>query len=173
MRGVTTERHTLKLTAHSTSGVGHLGLRVRDGETLERLVADLAARNIVGVGRGHRARARVREWRRPTATPSNCAETGASRPRRRLRRPSKPAAAVCASRHRAAAPRSRQPAGARRGGHARVLPGASRATADRADHPGRRPRGGGGGCRPRTSHATWPSRATRPEHPDVFTTSRS
>ena len=42
------ERHTLKLTAHPTSGIGHLGLRVRDGETLERLVADLAARNIVG-----------------------------------------------------------------------------------------------------------------------------
>src|SRR4029078_11063778 len=35
------ERHTLKLTAHSTSGVAHLGLRVCDGETLQRLVAHL------------------------------------------------------------------------------------------------------------------------------------
>ena len=26
------ERHTLKLTAHATSGIGHLGLRVRDAQ---------------------------------------------------------------------------------------------------------------------------------------------
>lgn len=37
------ERHTLKLTAHSTSGLGHLGLRVRDEVTLERLVRGLDA----------------------------------------------------------------------------------------------------------------------------------
>src|SRR5262247_4293914 len=42
------ERHTLKLTAHSTSGVGHLGLRVRDDATLQRLVAHLAERNVAG-----------------------------------------------------------------------------------------------------------------------------
>src|SRR5678810_508600 len=42
------ERHTLKLTAHSTSGVGHLGLRVRDNDTLQRLVGDLAEHNITG-----------------------------------------------------------------------------------------------------------------------------
>src|SRR5689334_18551893 len=42
------ERHTLKLTGHSTSGVGHLGLRVRDDETLHRLVAHLTARNVAG-----------------------------------------------------------------------------------------------------------------------------
>lgn len=50
------ERHTLKLTAHSTSGVGHLGLRVRDDETLQRFVADFAEHNIAGTwveDRGH------------------------------------------------------------------------------------------------------------------------
>jgi catechol 2,3-dioxygenase len=50
------ERHTLKLTAHSTSGIGHLGLRVRDDETLQRFVADFAKRNIAGTwveDRGH------------------------------------------------------------------------------------------------------------------------
>jgi len=42
------ERHTLKLTAHTTSGLGHLGLRVRDDAILQRLVAHLAEHNIVG-----------------------------------------------------------------------------------------------------------------------------
>ena len=42
------ERHTLKLTGHSTSGLGHLGLRVRDNETLQSLVAHLAEHNVVG-----------------------------------------------------------------------------------------------------------------------------
>ena len=42
------ERHTLKLTAHTTSGLGHLGLRVRDDATLQQLVAHLAERNIAG-----------------------------------------------------------------------------------------------------------------------------
>jgi catechol 2,3 dioxygenase len=42
------ERHTLKLTAHSTSGLGHMGLRVRDEATLQRLVAQLGAKNITG-----------------------------------------------------------------------------------------------------------------------------
>jgi len=37
------ERHTLKLTAHRTSGLGHMGLRVRDDDTLHRLVAGLEA----------------------------------------------------------------------------------------------------------------------------------
>ncbi len=42
------ERHTLKLTAHTTSGLGHLGLRVRDQATLERFVARLAEREVSG-----------------------------------------------------------------------------------------------------------------------------
>jgi catechol 2,3-dioxygenase len=42
------ERHSLKLTAHTTSGLGHLGLRVRDGATLHRLVAHLAEHNVAG-----------------------------------------------------------------------------------------------------------------------------
>ena len=37
------ERHTLKLTAHKTSGLGHVGLRARDDATLQRLVAGLDA----------------------------------------------------------------------------------------------------------------------------------
>jgi catechol 2,3-dioxygenase len=56
------ERHTLKLTAHNTSGIGHVGLRVRDEETLQRLVAHLAARNVVGTWTedvGHGAAYRV------------------------------------------------------------------------------------------------------------------
>ena len=31
------EWHTLKLTAHTTSGIGHMGLRVRDEATLQTL----------------------------------------------------------------------------------------------------------------------------------------
>jgi catechol 2,3-dioxygenase len=42
------ERHTLKLTEHHTSGLGHMALRVRDEDTLQRLVTHLAARNTVG-----------------------------------------------------------------------------------------------------------------------------
>jgi catechol 2,3-dioxygenase len=42
------ERHTLKLTAHSTSGLGHLGLRVRDEMTLNGLVTLLGERQIAG-----------------------------------------------------------------------------------------------------------------------------
>src|SRR5262245_24584687 len=42
------ERHTLKLTGHTTSGLGHMALRVRDAETLQAFVTQLAARNIVG-----------------------------------------------------------------------------------------------------------------------------
>ncbi len=42
------ERHTLKLTAHTTSGLGHLGLRVRDQATLGRLVAGLEASGHTG-----------------------------------------------------------------------------------------------------------------------------
>ena len=42
------ERHTLKLTGHTTSGLGHLGLRVRDDATLQQLVAHLAEQDIVG-----------------------------------------------------------------------------------------------------------------------------
>ena len=42
------ERHTLKLTGHSTSGLGHLGLRVRDDETLQKLVAHLGEHGICG-----------------------------------------------------------------------------------------------------------------------------
>ena len=42
------ERHTLKLTADSTSGLGHLGLRVRDEGTLQRLVLHLEAHDVAG-----------------------------------------------------------------------------------------------------------------------------
>jgi catechol 2,3-dioxygenase len=42
------ERHTLKLTGHSTSGLGHLGLRVRDAATLQQLVAHLAEHGVTG-----------------------------------------------------------------------------------------------------------------------------
>ena len=42
------EWHTLKLTAHATSGIGHLGLRVRDDATLPAL--RLAARGASGAG---------------------------------------------------------------------------------------------------------------------------
>ena len=42
------ERHTLNLTGHSTSGLGHLGLRVRDDETLQQLVAHLGAHGVAG-----------------------------------------------------------------------------------------------------------------------------
>lgn len=42
------ERHTLKLTAHTTSGLGHLGLRVRDAATLERFVASLEEQHVIG-----------------------------------------------------------------------------------------------------------------------------
>ena len=42
------EWHTLKLTAHTTSGLGHLGLRVRDEATLQRFVARLEARGVQG-----------------------------------------------------------------------------------------------------------------------------
>jgi catechol 2,3-dioxygenase len=42
------ERHTLKLTAHSTSGLGHVGLRVRDAGTLQQLVARLGAHGVDG-----------------------------------------------------------------------------------------------------------------------------
>ena len=42
------ERHTLKLTAHKTSGLGHLGLRVRDADTLQAFVPRLAAYGVGG-----------------------------------------------------------------------------------------------------------------------------
>jgi catechol 2,3-dioxygenase len=42
------ECHTLKLTAHTTSGLGHLGLRVRDQATLERFVARLGEQHVAG-----------------------------------------------------------------------------------------------------------------------------
>src|SRR5688572_2088736 len=42
------ERHTLKLTSHPTSGIGHLGLRVRDDVTLQQLVTHLTEHGIVG-----------------------------------------------------------------------------------------------------------------------------
>ena len=42
------ERHTLKLTAHSTSGLGHVGLRVRDAETLDHVVAGLERSGLPG-----------------------------------------------------------------------------------------------------------------------------
>jgi catechol 2,3 dioxygenase len=42
------ERHTLKLTAHTTSGIGHLGLRARDEPTLHRLVAQLETHDVTG-----------------------------------------------------------------------------------------------------------------------------
>ena len=42
------EWHTLKLTAHKTSGLGHVGLRVRDEGTLRRFVAELEAQQVTG-----------------------------------------------------------------------------------------------------------------------------
>lgn len=42
------ERHTLKLTAHHTSGLGHLALRVRDDATLHRFVARLSGQGVAG-----------------------------------------------------------------------------------------------------------------------------
>jgi catechol 2,3-dioxygenase len=42
------EWHTLKLTAQATSGIGHLGLRVRDEATLHRFVARLEADRVPG-----------------------------------------------------------------------------------------------------------------------------
>jgi len=42
------ERHTLKLTAHATSGLGHVGFRVRDEETLQRFVVLLESHHIPG-----------------------------------------------------------------------------------------------------------------------------
>lgn len=42
------ERHTLKLTAHTTSGLGHLALRVRDAGTLGKLVSHLEATQVAG-----------------------------------------------------------------------------------------------------------------------------
>jgi catechol 2,3-dioxygenase len=42
------ERHTLKLTAHTTSGIGHLGLRVRDEPTLHQLIRNLEAHHVEG-----------------------------------------------------------------------------------------------------------------------------
>ena len=46
------ERHTLKLTPHSTSGLGHLGLRVRDEETLQHLVSHLERHQFPGAWAG-------------------------------------------------------------------------------------------------------------------------
>jgi len=42
------EWHTLKLTGHTTSGIGHLGLRVRDQSTLQRFVARLESHQVRG-----------------------------------------------------------------------------------------------------------------------------
>ena len=51
------EWHTLKLTAHSTSGIGHMGLRVRDEATLQALHHPVrSARCGRTLGRGYCAR---------------------------------------------------------------------------------------------------------------------
>jgi catechol 2,3-dioxygenase len=42
------EWHTLKLTAHTSSGIGHMGLRVRDEPTLQQLVARLERDQVYG-----------------------------------------------------------------------------------------------------------------------------
>src|SRR6185436_10514455 len=42
------EWHTLKLTAHTLSGIGHMGLRVRDEATLQQLVARLEKDRVAG-----------------------------------------------------------------------------------------------------------------------------
>jgi catechol 2,3-dioxygenase len=42
------ERHTLKLTAHTTSGLGHVGFRVRDDDTLQQFVSRLGQYGIAG-----------------------------------------------------------------------------------------------------------------------------
>ena len=42
------ERHTLKLTAHTTSGLGHIAFRVRDEPTLQRFVTLLEEQHVPG-----------------------------------------------------------------------------------------------------------------------------
>lgn len=42
------ERHTLKLTAHTTSGLGHVGFRVRDNDTLQQFVSRLREQGAEG-----------------------------------------------------------------------------------------------------------------------------
>ena len=42
------EWHTLKLTAYTTSGIGHIGLRVRDEATLHRFVERVDAHHVAG-----------------------------------------------------------------------------------------------------------------------------
>jgi catechol 2,3 dioxygenase len=42
------ERHTLKLTAQTTSGLGHVGFRVRDNDTLQQFVSRLRERGAEG-----------------------------------------------------------------------------------------------------------------------------
>jgi catechol 2,3-dioxygenase len=42
------ERHTLKLTGHTTSGLGHVGFRVRDGDTLQQFVSRLGECGVEG-----------------------------------------------------------------------------------------------------------------------------
>src|SRR5436190_18604906 len=42
------EWHTLKLTSHTTSGIGHVGLRVRNDATLRRFVDRLDAAGVPG-----------------------------------------------------------------------------------------------------------------------------
>jgi catechol 2,3-dioxygenase len=42
------ERHTLKLTAHTTSGLGHVGFRVRDNDTLQQFVSRLGEQGAEG-----------------------------------------------------------------------------------------------------------------------------
>ena len=66
------ERHTLKLTAHTTSGLGHLGLRVRDDATLQRLVATSPDTTLSAGGPRTRRTVRRTGLRRRMATPSNC-----------------------------------------------------------------------------------------------------
>ena len=42
------ECHTLKLTAHAASGLGHAGFRVRDAATLQALIAGLTSHGVEG-----------------------------------------------------------------------------------------------------------------------------
>ena len=104
------ECHTLKLTAHTTSGLGHLGLRVRDQATLERFVARLAEREVSGrwtEDDGARAGLPLRHARRPCrrAVLGDTAVHGDAGGGDGLQ---ESAAALCAAGHRAAPPRPRQ-----------------------------------------------------------------
>ena len=66
------EWHTLKLTAHTTSGIGHLGLRVRDAATLQTLRRPLRSAHTPGQWIEDSRTARRTAARRRTVTSWSC-----------------------------------------------------------------------------------------------------